>query len=154
MGMLGLMALPGRLVFTPLGSRWPRGRVTAVIFALQALACLALLATDLGFSVWAFVVLFGAGFGAITPARAALVAERFGPANYGSIAGALALVVAVARAAAPVGASWIHRLGAGPAGGYQPVLAVALALSVAAGAAVLMSDDRAWVSLSEPTVEV
>lgn len=153
MGMLGLMAMPGRLVFTPLGSRWPRGRVTAVIFALQALACLALLATDLEFSVWAFVVLFGVGFGAITPARAALVAERFGSADYGRISGALALVLAFARAAAPVGASWIHRLGGGSSGGYQPVLAVVLALSVAAGAAVLMSDDREGTSLSEPATD-
>ena len=152
MGLLGLMALPGRLVFTPLGDRWPRPAVTAAIFLLQALACLALLATRDSFAVWLFVVLFGAGFGAITPARAALVAERFGPAHYGSIAGVLALVLALARAAAPVGASWIHELGGGPSeGGYDVVIAVLLAASLAAGGAVLLTGaDRAGTEPARP----
>ena len=41
-----------------------------------------------------FVVLFGAGFGAVTPARAALVAEFYGPANYGSIKSAMRAIAA------------------------------------------------------------
>jgi len=83
MGLLGLMALPGRLVFTPLGSRWPRPAVTTAIFALGAVACMALLATRHAAGVWVFVALFGAGFGAITPARAALVAEICGHHEHG-----------------------------------------------------------------------
>src|SRR5690606_20392378 len=69
MGLLGLMALPGRLVFTPLGGRWPRGAVTASIFGLSAVALAVLLTTRSAPGVWVFVALFGAGFGAITPAR-------------------------------------------------------------------------------------
>jgi MFS family permease len=139
MGLLGLMALPGRLIFTPLGSRWPRPLVTASIFALQALACLALLANRSTDAVWVFVVLFGAGFGAITPARAALLAERYGPDHYGRIAGVLALVIALARATAPVGASWIYELGGGPTHGYDVVLSALLALSIGAGVSVLLA---------------
>jgi MFS family permease len=138
MGLLGLMALPGRLVFIPLGSRWPRPAVTASIFTLQALASLALLATRSTVAVWVFVVLFGAGFGAITPARAALLAERYGPDHYGRIAGVLALVIALARATAPVGASWVYALGGGPTHGYDVVVVVLLALSIGAGASVLL----------------
>jgi MFS family permease len=137
MGLLGLMAMPGRLVFTPLGSRWPRARVTAAIFALQAGGCLALLLTDSVTGVWGFVIFFGAGFGAITPARAALVAELYGSAQYGRIAGALALAVSLARAAAPVGASWVYAAGGGPGLGYDVVLTLLLVLSVGAGCAVL-----------------
>ncbi|MBA3554685.1 MAG: hypothetical protein H0W29_08015 [Gemmatimonadales bacterium] len=142
MGLLGLMALPGRLVFTPLGSRWPRAGVTASIFGLQAIACLALLATRSTAAVWIFVVLFGAGFGAITPARAALLAERYGAANYGKIAGVLALLVALARAAAPVSASWVYVLG-GTSHGYEVVTGVLMMLCVGAGAAVLAAGDDA-----------
>ena len=102
-GAIGLVALPGRLVFTPLGSVWPRGLVTASIFVLQALGLAALVALPGMLGVWTFVALYGAGFGAITPARAALVAESFGPRAYGTIAGRMTLIGTGARAAAPVG---------------------------------------------------
>lgn len=137
MSLLGLMALPGRLIFTPLGSRWSRSSVTAAIFGLQVVACAILLAGRQTASVWLFVALFGAGFGAITPARAALVAELYGPVSYGRISGALALVLAGARAAAPVGASVVYAVGGGGAAGYDLVVATLLVISAAAGAAVL-----------------
>ena len=137
MGVLGLMALPGRLIFTPLGGRWHRPAVTASIFALQALACLALFATHSTAGVWVFVALFGAGFGAITPARAALLAERYGPADYGRIAGVVAVAIALARAMAPVGASWVYTLGGRSTPGYDVVVAVLLLLSIGAGASIL-----------------
>ncbi|MEZ4571785.1 MAG: MFS transporter [Thermomicrobiales bacterium] len=79
-GAVGLLALPGRLVFTPLGSVIPRRYITALIFLLQGVALGLLLMTHSRLGVILFVILFGAGFGAITPARAALVAEGYGPA--------------------------------------------------------------------------
>ncbi|MFL5496684.1 MAG: MFS transporter [Gemmatimonadales bacterium] len=142
MGLLGLMALPGRLIFTPLGGRWPRAAVTASIFVLQVLACLMLLWIRSTIGVWIFVFLFGAGFGAITPARAALVAERFGPAHYGKIAGVLAFAVSLARSGAPVGASWLYDLGGGRTRGYDLVIGVLAILCLAAGLAVLASRER------------
>jgi MFS family permease len=132
LGLVGLMALPGRFVFTPLGGRWPRAAVTAAVFALQGLGIAALM-TEGRAGVWAFVVLFGAGFGAITPARAALVAELYGRASFGAVSGMLALLLALARAAAPIGASLLYLAG----GGYPLVLAVLAALSVLSTAAVL-----------------
>lgn len=133
LGAVGLMALPGRLIFTPLGGRWPRAAVTCALFALQGLGIAALLAGKGMAGVWAFVVLFGAGSGAITPARAALVAERYGRASFGTVSGALALLLALARAAAPVGASLLYTAG----GGYLPVLVVLTVLSLASALAVL-----------------
>jgi MFS family permease len=147
MGLLGLMALPGRLVFTPLGGLWARTAVTASIFALQALACLILLTTRGTAAVWLFVILFGAGFGAITPARAALVAERYGSAHYGKIAGVLALVVSFARAAAPVGASWLYTLGGGSAHGYEVVTGV-LAILCLGASLLILAQPRAMAERS------
>ncbi|MGH8587629.1 MAG: MFS transporter, partial [Gammaproteobacteria bacterium] len=147
MGLLGLMALPGRLIFTPLGSRWPRAGVTASIFGLQALGCLALLATRATSAVWVFVLLFGAGFGAITPARAALVTELYGPTHYGKIAGVLAFVVSLARAAAPVGASWVYAVGGGPQHGYDVVVGVLFVLCLGAGTAVFLAGDGESVAI-------
>ncbi|HUF31010.1 MAG TPA: MFS transporter [Gemmatimonadaceae bacterium] len=139
MGVLGLMALPGRLIFTPLGDRWPRGAVTASIFVLQAIAVVVLLSTRSAVGVWVFVALFGAGFGAITPARAALVGELADPAAYGRVSGVLALIISLARAGAPVGASLLYDTagGVGVGGGYDAVLVALLALCVVSGVAVL-----------------
>jgi len=148
LGLLGLMALPGRLVFTPLGSRWSRATVTTSIFALQALGCVALLASSRPAAVWLFVGLFGAGFGAITPARAALVAELYGATHYGRISGVLALPLAVARAAAPVGASLVYAAGGRRPAGYDLVVLLLLILSVGSAGAVQAMRRREAVGRS------
>ncbi|HLM65873.1 MAG TPA: hypothetical protein VK358_00030 [Longimicrobium sp.] len=70
---------------------------------------------------------------AAVPARAALVAEVYGRASFGAVNGTLALLLALARAAAPIGASLLYLAG----GGYPPVLAVLAALSLASAAALL-----------------
>jgi MFS family permease len=132
-GAVGLLALPGRLVFTPLGSVIQRRYVTALIFLLQALSLILLLVSQSTPGIIAFVILFGAGFGAITPARAALVAEAYGPAHYGSISGVFALCVTASRAAAPVGAGLLHAW----SGGYTTVLWLLVAVSALAAVAAL-----------------
>ncbi len=138
-GGVGLMALPGRLVFTPLGGCVPRRYVTAAIFLLQSLGIAALVMAPTRGGVVAFVVLFGAGFGAITPARAALVAELYGRRQYGGVSGVLALFVTVARAAGPVAAGALY----GVWGRYEPVLWLLIAVAVAAaGSALLIEDGR------------
>jgi MFS family permease len=121
-GAIGLMALPGRIVLTPLGDVWPRRLVTAGIFALQALGLLWLLgAANAGLAPWAFVVLYGAGFGAIMPARAALLAEYYGGAQFGRISGRMALINAMARAVAPVSTGALVTLSSGD---YRLLLAL------------------------------
>jgi MFS family permease len=139
MGLVGLMALPGRLVFTPLGDLLPRSILTAFLFLLQTLSLLVLLGAQSKVGVFGFVALFGAGFGAITPARAALVAEYYGPASYGSISGMLAFFLTVAGALAPVGAAWGHDV----AGGYGPVLWTLVATSALGAIAVLFAERMA-----------
>ena len=137
MGLLGLMAMPGRLVITPLGSRWSHAAVTAVVFALQAVGLAALLATRSLAGVWAFVILFGVGFGAVAPARAILLADAFGAAHFGRISGVLTLGISLARAAAPVGASLLYVAAGGVRHGYDAVLATLLVLCAVSAGAVL-----------------
>ena len=150
---VGLTALPGRLIFTPLGGLVSRAAVTASIFALQALAAVALLTSRNTAAVWAFVILFGAGFGAITPARAALVSDLFGAEHYGKISGVLALVVSLARAAAPVGASLLYAMG-GLGRGYDVVVTALLLLCISSGAAVLLAGDGDAAKVPERNMEL
>lgn len=147
LGAVGLMALPGRLLFTPMGGHWPRSVVTAVLFGAQGLGLLTLLTGRGPGAVWAFVVLFGAGSGAITPARAALVADLYGRERYGSVGGALAPVVSITRASAPVGASLLAA-----AGGYAALLSILVILSIVAAAAVLASAPRPVPIASTPAL--
>ncbi len=133
-GLIGLLALPGRVIFTPLGGRVPRRFIAAAIFAVQTLGMIVLVTTNSTAGVIGFVVLFGLGFGAITPARAALVAELYGRANYGSISGVLALFVTGARALAPVAAGLLY----GAFGGYGPVFWLLIVIAALASGAVLL----------------
>lgn len=126
--LIGLVALPGRAIFTPLGDYLPRRMVSAAIFLMQALGLLVLLLVPGVLGVLGFAALFGAGFGAITPARAALVADLYGPAHYGRINGVLAAALMGARALAPVGVSLLYE----QFGGYLPALWTLVALSLVA----------------------
>jgi MFS family permease len=135
-GLIGILALPGRLIFTPLGDILPRRFVAAGIFLFQTAGLVALLLVQSAAGVVAFVILFGIGFGAITPARAALIAEMYGPREYATISGVLALFVTGARALAPVSAGILYTA----FGRYEPVFWIITAVSVLAIAATLMID--------------
>ncbi len=137
-GIAGIMALPGRLLFTPLGDYIKRQYVAAIIFGFIALGLAILLLLDSRTGVVIFVVLFGMAFGAITPARAAIVADLYGSTNYGAISGALATGITFARAASPVTAGVIVTI----TGSYVPVFVLLLSTMLLALIAVLRTVGR------------
>lgn len=138
-GAIGVLALPGRLIFTPLGDRVPRSLLTALIFTFQAIAFVVLLTVQSTAGVLLFVALFGMGFGAITPMRASLVAEFYGPASYGSISGVLAFFLTGARAGGPLGAGIAFDL----TGSYRAILWVLMVLALVGAVAVLLAEMSA-----------
>lgn len=133
-GLIGTLALPGRLIFTPLGGHIPRRYVAAGIFLFQTVGLIVLVTMRSSAGVILFVILFGIGFGAITPARAALVAEMYGPLEYGTINGVLALFVTGARAIAPVSVGLLYTA----FGRYEPVFWMLIVVSTLAMGAVLL----------------
>ncbi|HEX8035582.1 MAG TPA: MFS transporter, partial [Ktedonobacterales bacterium] len=137
-GLIGIMALPGRLVFTMLGEFIPRRLVTAMLFLLQAVALPALLLIPGVAGVLCFVALFGAGFGAVTPARAALVADHYGSTYYARINSVLGLFVTGARAVAPVGAGIMYDL----LGSYPPILWALGGISLLAAGTILLVEKE------------
>ncbi len=134
-GLIGAMKLPGRALFAPLDARLPRRVLAAILFSLQGVALLVLIVAPGAAGVLLAVALFGASSGATTLARPALLAERYGAAAYASISGAVALLLAVAQALAPVGAGAL-RAGLG---GYPPVLGLLALLSFGAAGAVFVA---------------
>jgi MFS family permease len=149
-GAIGIMALPGRVIFTPLGARISRHAIVAFLFITQAVGVLVLGLTQSALGVWIFVFLYGIGFGAITPARASLVAETYGSAHYGAIAGRLSMIPAVVRSVSPVLVSAL----AGAMGGYAPTMWLLAAISALSAFAVMQArregrDPAAGVSTAQ-----
>ncbi|MEW9553284.1 MFS transporter [Nonomuraea sp. NPDC050783] len=129
-GLLGVLSVTGRLVATGLQRRHRAATVTAVVFAVQAVAVAVL--PPVGASTVgaiACVIAFGIGFGVGTIARPLLIAERYGAPAYATIAGALALPTILAKALGPLGAAVLSQ-----AVGYPAVMLVVCACSIVASA--------------------
>jgi MFS family permease len=145
---IGLVKLPGRVIFVPIAERFDLRAVIAVVFSIQATAIVALVGLPGTVGVLLFVGLFGAVIGAVTPARASLIADTWGREHYGSISGALAMSTTVARSVAPVGAGLLYVLGGNS---YIPVMWLLVGISVLAAFAVLRARPRKVRSTSEAT---
>ncbi len=130
-GSVGIMQLAGRIVFTPLNGRISLRKISAITFATHSIALLILAFFISNSGLWLFVIFYGIGNGATTLARAALIADTYGAANYGEISGAMAIFIALTQAIAPIGAGFLHDY----TGNYQAViftLATASAIAVIA----------------------
>lgn len=127
-GAIGLLKLPGRVVFAPVADRYGHRVVATAVFLLHATAIAALALASSAAGVFLFVALFSAGNGVLTLMRASLVADVFGIRAYGSISGTMAFVTQAAMAAGPLVVSLLVAAW----GGYTPVfwvLAGTVALS-------------------------
>ena len=132
-GLVGAMQVVARLFIAPFGNRANPRLLAASMFALQPLSLLVLLLVRSTPGIFLFVVLFGAQRGLNTIARPALLADLYGRAQFASIAGVLQFLIALAQAAAPVGAGvaydYLHS--------YEPILWALTAISALAVLAVL-----------------
>jgi sugar phosphate permease len=129
---IGLMQLPGRIVFGPVRRRlsWPWA--AGAVFALQAVAALVLTRATSLVLLAVFVCLFGVANGAATLLRASGFADQFGAARYGRVSGLSVLFATLGRAVGPVAmsvmvVSW----------GYEPTF-IAFALLLVVGGGLLM----------------
>jgi MFS family permease len=142
LGLLGAGQLLGRLGYAPLTARTgPRTR--AVVIVAASAAAIGLLAAVPG-PAWALIavaVLVGAVRGAGTLLQATVVAEQWGQARYGSLAGAFAAPITAAGALAPFGGAALAD-GVGSRTGALTVLACLVALG-AVFAAAAHRDRRA-----------
>lgn len=136
-GALGILSVLGRITLTRIGRRIRLARVTAVLVTCQAVAVVALLTGTVAGLV-AFILLFGAGFGVLTLARASLLADYAPRQMYARWSGLHACVVTVAQVLAPIGGSLLR-----DRGGYPVMFAVGGLLSALASASLLMADRAA-----------
>lgn len=146
-GALGALSVSGRLLLTGVVRRVPVAVVAAIMFAAQGAGVLVLLTA--GSATWAavvFVALFGLGFGVGTIARPALLADAFGTAGYGTLAGLLTVVTTAATTLAPVIAGAARTA----TGTYTPALIGLVALSVVAAASLVRAARLTGRDATEP----
>ena len=111
-GAVGLASLPGRFLLNLLSDRLGPQPLLSLCLAIQAFGVILLLhAASIGWLV-AYVAVYGAAFGAISPLRAAVMARYFGRQAYGAITAVQGVPVALAAGAGPLIAGWLYdRLG-------------------------------------------
>lgn len=133
-GALGLMSVTGRLAFTGAAARLGLARVAALMLAAQAGGVALLLVLPHPAGLVTFVLLFGAGFGVMTIARAALLGELVPLETFAAASGRQALAATIGRVAAPaVAGAAITSMGYTPA-----LIGVAVCCLIGAGALVLV----------------
>ena len=125
--LIGPMQVGGRLMEFLFGKRLPAtgvGTVTVLLLPISLLLVLA--AGDSVPLLLGFVVLYGAGLGLITIVRATTPAELFGRDNFGALNGAFAAPSLFARAAGPIGASFVVTASGGYAAAVWMLLGITL----------------------------
>ena len=137
-GVIGVSQIPGRLLFAPVAERLPAPWGTVSLFVLIAAGLALIVAVDATAAVVAGLVLLGMGNGMATLARATLIADRYGAAAYGTIAGVAASATIGARAAAPVAAAAYATVA-----GYGALLVTLGALAALAAALAYLAERGA-----------
>ncbi|MGI9419722.1 MAG: MFS transporter [Geminicoccaceae bacterium] len=123
--MIGPMQVAGRVAMMTLGRNASSRAIFIACLASTTLAALTLLGAGASpVLLAAFVILQGAGYGVTSVVRPVLTAEQFGRANFGTVAGLLAIAFIGGTAVSPTIAALIWTVG-----GYDPVIVFAFVAS-------------------------
>jgi MFS family permease len=104
-GLIGVSQIPGRLLYAPVAAVLSRPMATASVFLWIAGGITILVSVQATAGVVAGLVLLGMGNGMSTLARANTIADLYGAAAYGSIAGVAGAMTTAARAVGPFAAA-------------------------------------------------
>lgn len=140
-GLVGISQIPGRLLFAGIADRLSAAATTTSIFTVMAVGIAVFAAADTKAAVIAGLVALGMSNGMATLSRPTVLADRYGPAAYGSIAGVAAATSTAARAVGPVAAAAY-----GAAVGFTTMFWTLAAVALAA-AALIVVDARAHAHL-------
>ncbi|HWV23247.1 MAG TPA: MFS transporter [Thermomicrobiales bacterium] len=132
-GLIGAAQVAARIVTTMLERRVSPVVMTSFVFLLQAVALAVLLVWATPAGVIASVILLGMGRGAITLIRPMLLADLYGRRHFGTINGVQTMIMAAARALAPVATGAAYTL----AGGYPPVIWALVGITVLSAVAMV-----------------
>ena len=134
-GTVGVWQLAGRIVYTPLSERLSLFGLSAVFSGMHGLGMLALLVLPGAAGPWVFAALFGLANGTMSLAKAALIADVYGPAHYGSISGNLTTLTSISAMLAPLGVGLLYDI----AGRYDPAMWLLMVASTLSALAIFQA---------------
>lgn len=142
--LLGVSALPGRLLLNSLGDVLPRPLILGSLLALMGAAVCTLSLLHRGGFLYGFVIVYGLGNGCFSPLKATIMADYFAGAHFGSILSLQSALLTVATASGPslVGSLYDR------SGGYRSGLVVIGVCLLLAATLVSLSPQLA----GEPSV--
>jgi MFS family permease len=150
-GSIGLMQVAGRVIFALLEERFSGRVILAGVFAMQTAAMSVLLLGPTLLVVGIFLIVFGTSIGALTLARASVIAEMFGSTHYGRISSVMSVFVSLAGTGAPFAAGLLYD----HFESYQPVLGLALIFAlIAVTIAVMTKSETQVLSSSQERMSV
>lgn len=134
-GMVGVASLPGRYIFNVMSDRFHSQLLLGISQAMLALGVVLLaLASSTGWLI-AYIVVYGAAFGAASALTASVRAEHFGRRGFGAISGVQGVPGLAGAALGPIVAGWIYDR----SGSYQLAFAVVAALYVVSAVAMFVT---------------
>jgi predicted MFS family arabinose efflux permease len=101
-GLFGIAYLPGRMIVVYASRRVRLQLLVAAAVALEALGVILLLNAHGIATMVLYVLIFGGAYGALSPLRGAIMAERFGRRSYGTIISAQGIPIAALSALGPL----------------------------------------------------
>jgi MFS family permease len=137
-GLLGAASLPGRYVLNRLSDRLSSQTLLACCTLGEAVGVVLLTLAATPALIWAYVVVYGASFGATSSLRASTMADHFGRRAFGAITAAAGIPIAVASSLGPIGAGVLYDR----VGSYGPALALIAAAFVLSAAAIAITPRR------------
>lgn len=133
-GMIGIASLPGRYVFNTMSDHFHSQSLLAICQATLALGVIVLVRADSMGWLIAYVIVYGAAFGAAGPLFASVRAEHFGRRAYATISAVQGLP-ALAAALGPVAAGWLYDR----TSSYRVAFAIVAALYVISALAMVLT---------------
>lgn len=100
-GLVGVASLPGRFILSSLSDRIHRQGLLAAVLIAEAIGLIILIQARSVEMLIAYVVVYGLGYGARSPLRAAVIGDFFGRSAFGSIFGIQNAATAVAAGFGP-----------------------------------------------------
>ncbi|MGI8609283.1 MAG: MFS transporter [Candidatus Dormibacteria bacterium] len=138
-GSLGALSVGGRLLLSAFSRRLSLSTVTAGMLATAGVCAGIMLLVPGPLGIAVFVLATGPTFGAMTIARAGLLASYVDVGRYGRLGGLVALVLTVSRVAAPATAGALRTL----TGSYVVVIVIVGVCMIAAALLLVIAERSA-----------
>ena len=124
-----------RLIVGRFADRWDKVVVSVVLFVVQGLSVLAVLAVDGAVATYAFVLIVGFTIGNIYMMQTLLVAEKFGLVSLGAVLGVIGLAIQVGSGLGPFLVGWMEDA----SGSYELPFTVSALVTLAAAGVILLA---------------